>query len=68
MDYIAVDKMDTDKCSTIMQGILSGCKTSDCQLIGGETAEMKHIYFKHKFDLAGFAVGETLFKLSLIPL
>jgi phosphoribosylamine--glycine ligase/phosphoribosylaminoimidazole synthetase len=63
MDYIALDKMDRDKCNTIIKGVLEGCKLSNCKLIGGETAEMRGIYLKNKLDLAGFAIGEVEFKL-----
>ena len=40
-----------------MKGILKGCKISNCDLVGGETAEMPGTYEKGKFDIAGFAVG-----------
>ena len=38
-------------------GIIKGCKISNCELVGGETAEMPGTYEKGKFDIAGFAVG-----------
>ena len=40
-----------------MKGIIKGCNISECNLVGGETAEMPDTYEKGKFDLAGFAVG-----------
>ena len=61
MDYIAVDRMDVDKCKKIISGVYAGCKMSQCDLVGGETAEMKGIYLKDKMDLAGFAVGEKIY-------
>jgi phosphoribosylformylglycinamidine cyclo-ligase len=57
LDYIAVGKLDLNKTKKILKGIFEGCKLSDCNLIGGETAEMPGIYSKNKFDLAGFSVG-----------
>ena len=57
LDYIAVDKIKLPKLKKILSGILKGCKLSNCELIGGETAEMPGIYKKNKFDLAGFCTG-----------
>ena len=30
---------------------------SNCELVGGETAEMPGTYSKGKFDIAGFCIG-----------
>jgi len=57
LDYIAVGKLNLNKTKKILSGIFKGCKISNCELIGGETAEMPGIYSKDKFDLAGFSVG-----------
>ena len=46
-----------NKLKTILKGIVKGCKISNCELVGGETAEMPGTYEKGKFDIAGFAVG-----------
>ena len=57
LDYIAIDKIKLSKLKKILSGILKGCKLAECELIGGETAEMPGIYKKNKFDLAGFCTG-----------
>ena len=57
LDYIATGKLNINKTKKILSGIVKGCELSDCQLIGGETAEMPGIYKKNDFDLAGFSVG-----------
>jgi phosphoribosylaminoimidazole synthetase len=57
LDYIAINKLKLSKVKKILDGIVTGCKISECALIGGETAEMPGTYSKNKFDLAGFAVG-----------
>ena len=57
LDYISIDKINLSKLNSIIRGIHKGCEISDCQLVGGETAEMPGTYSKNKFDLAGFSVG-----------
>ena len=57
LDYISINKIDLIKLKSIIRGIIIGCKQSDCELVGGETAEMPGTYEEGKFDIAGFAVG-----------
>jgi len=57
LDYISINKIHLKKLKSILKGIVEGCKISNCELVGGETAEMPGTYEKGKFDIAGFAVG-----------
>ena len=57
LDYISINKINLNKLKSILKGIIKGCKISNCELVGGETAEMPGTYEKGKFDIAGFAVG-----------
>ena len=57
LDYISINKINIKKLKSIIKGIIKGCRISNCQLVGGETAEMPGTYEKDKFDIAGFAVG-----------
>jgi len=57
LDYISINKLELSKLKSIIKGIVHGCKLSDCDLVGGETAEMPGTYEKGKFDIAGFAIG-----------
>ena len=59
MDYLAMGKLDLKITSAIIDGILEGCRQSECPLIGGESAEMPDIYPTGVYDLAGFALGEV---------
>ena len=65
MDYIAIDKMNLQKTNKIINSIQKGCQLANCKLIGGETAEMKDVYLKNGFDIAGFAIGEQIYKLPI---
>ena len=57
LDYISINKINLKKLKQIITGIQRGCKISQCELVGGETAEMPGTYEKGKFDIAGFSVG-----------
>ncbi len=57
LDYISINKIDLTKLKSIIKGIVKGCEQAECELVGGETAEMPGTYEKGKFDIAGFAVG-----------
>mgnify|MGYP006092290159 CR=1 FL=1 len=57
LDYISINKINLKKLKSLIKGIIKGCKISECELVGGETAEMPGTYEKGKFDIAGFAVG-----------
>ena len=57
LDYISINKINSKKLQSILKGIVKGCEIANCELVGGETAEMPGTYEKGKFDIAGFAVG-----------
>jgi phosphoribosylformylglycinamidine cyclo-ligase len=57
LDYLATSKLDTEKATKVVSGIVKGCIEAECSLIGGETAEMPGFYKAGEYDLAGFAVG-----------
>jgi phosphoribosylformylglycinamidine cyclo-ligase len=57
LDYISINKIILSKLKSIIKGIKKGCEIANCELVGGETAEMPGTYEKGKFDIAGFAVG-----------
>jgi phosphoribosylformylglycinamidine cyclo-ligase len=57
LDYLGVNKLEPAKVAELVESIAAACRSADCALIGGETAEMPDIYKKDDFDMAGFAVG-----------
>jgi phosphoribosylamine--glycine ligase/phosphoribosylaminoimidazole synthetase len=63
LDYIAVDRSDSQLCKGLITGVLKACERVGCQLVGGETAEMKGVYWPGECDLAGCAMGPILRKL-----
>jgi phosphoribosylformylglycinamidine cyclo-ligase len=67
LDYFACGLLDVSLAETVVGGIAKACKESDCELIGGETAEMPGFYKPGEYDLAGFATGVVARKKQLRP-
>ena len=60
MDYYAVEELNLDKSKEIIKGIKKGCELAGCELVGGETAQLKGMFSSAQvFDLCGFAIGEV---------
>jgi phosphoribosylformylglycinamidine cyclo-ligase len=57
LDYLAMGELSTEVATSLVEGIVSGCRQARCSLLGGETAEMPGIYQPGDYDLAGFVVG-----------
>ena len=50
LDYIGTSKIVPETIGKIARSIASACLENECQLIGGETAEMPGIYTGEDFD------------------
>ncbi|MBN2411890.1 phosphoribosylformylglycinamidine cyclo-ligase [candidate division KSB1 bacterium] len=57
LDYIGTLSLKPEIAEQIVSGMAEACKTNDCALIGGETAEMPGFYSPGEYDLAGTIVG-----------
>jgi phosphoribosylformylglycinamidine cyclo-ligase len=57
LDYYASAKLNLRAAQSFLSSVRGACRASNCELIGGETAEMPGVYAKNDFDCAGFSVG-----------
>ncbi len=57
LDYLATGHLQPEQLTQVVSGIVQGCQSAGCALLGGETAEMPDFYQPHQYDLAGFCVG-----------
>lgn len=67
LDYLALDRIHLDVVKELVSGVQAGCQEASCELIGGETAEMRDVYRQGKCDMAGFALGEELCSSNPFP-
>tara|TARA_B100001250_G_scaffold372633_1_gene358237 strand:- start:46 stop:942 length:897 start_codon:yes stop_codon:yes gene_type:complete len=54
LDYISTGQLNLDELGQVIEGVIEGCKISEMELIGGETAEHPR---QRGYDLAGFCTG-----------
>jgi phosphoribosylformylglycinamidine cyclo-ligase len=57
LDYISVGRLDPEMIDALVGGVVEGCRTAGCALIGGEMAEHPGAMDPEEFELVGFAVG-----------
>ncbi|KAI9727175.1 MAG: hypothetical protein M1828_007376 [Chrysothrix sp. TS-e1954] len=67
LDYYACSRLVVEDCESFVNGVIEGCKQSQCALVGGETAEMPGIYRKGDFDAAGCAIGALPNRRRILP-
>lgn len=57
LDYIASSKLQPEVVAEIITGMAEACRSTNCALLGGETAEMPGVYQPQEFDVVGTVVG-----------
>lgn len=57
LDYIAVNKLDSEAVSGIIEELKMGLEKFGCKLMGGETSEISELIKEGKIDVSGFAIG-----------
>ncbi|MES0370959.1 MAG: phosphoribosylformylglycinamidine cyclo-ligase [Mariprofundaceae bacterium] len=57
LDYLATGSLTGETMAGVVEGIADACRTCECSLVGGETAEMPGMYAPGHYDIGGFSVG-----------
>jgi phosphoribosylformylglycinamidine cyclo-ligase len=57
LDYFGTGRLDPLVAADVVKGMAEGCRSVNCALLGGETAEMPGMYAEGEYDLAGCIIG-----------
>ena len=57
LDYIGSSLLPDEIKLDVVRGLKVACDAHECELLGGETADMPDVYTTGDFDLVGFIVG-----------
>jgi phosphoribosylformylglycinamidine cyclo-ligase len=57
LDYIAYSQLKPHVLPAVIRGLVRGCRSNGCALIGGETAMMPGLYRPGDYDLVGTIIG-----------
>ena len=57
LDYIGTGILEPEHVESLISGMVRGCRSAECALIGGEMAEMPGFYQAGEYDVAGCIVG-----------
>jgi phosphoribosylformylglycinamidine cyclo-ligase len=57
LDYIGCERLEPRVFEQLLRGLSHACRSAGCALLGGETAQLRGIYRKGEYDLAGCIVG-----------
>lgn len=57
VDYLAVNKLDSQAVFQIIKALDDELKKCDCKLLGGETSEIGELITTKNIDISGFAIG-----------
>lgn len=57
VDYLAVNKLDSEAVFEIVKSIDKELKKCSCKLLGGETSEINELITQDNIDISGFAIG-----------
>jgi phosphoribosylformylglycinamidine cyclo-ligase len=57
LDYIGCERLEPRVFQQLLRGLSRACRSANCALLGGETAQMPGMYRNGEYDLAGCIVG-----------